>query len=348
MKKTALPIGLAAALWAGALSAADSELLVFDWSGYDDPGFYADYAKMHGDDPSFTFFGEEEEAFQKLRAGFRADISHPCSQSVQKWRDAELLEPWDTSKIPNYRHIADSFKESEVFAPGGDVYFIPADMGATAILYRTDMVDSSKVRSLDVFHNPEFAGRTSIGDNVDDAYALAYLATGTPDWTRATEGDFRRASEWLRKAHRLVRTYWVDGAELSSLVASGEVLVAWSWNETPTTMRADGHPVAFEREPVEGSSTWACGYVNLRNDQGSEEKAYDYINAWLTEETAQYIVNEWGYGHSNTMAMGRIDPGVLEDVGLGPVNVPVLEQLPMDNRLRERMSREFEKIKAGF
>jgi spermidine/putrescine transport system substrate-binding protein len=34
--------------------------------------------------------------------------------------------------------------------------------------------------------------------------------------------------------------------------------------------------------------------------------------------------------------------------GLGPVDVPVLAQVPMNQQLREKMIAEFEKIKAGF
>jgi spermidine/putrescine transport system substrate-binding protein len=33
---------------------------------------------------------------------------------------------------------------------------------------------------------------------------------------------------------------------------------------------------------------------------------------------------------------------------LGPVDVPVLAQVPMNQQLREKMIAEFEKIKAGF
>ena len=92
--------------------AADEELLIFDWSGFEDPGFFGEYIEKYGDHPSFTFFGEEEEAFQKLRSGFKADIAHDCSQSVDKWRQAGLVEPWDISKIPRYETVAKQYKLS--------------------------------------------------------------------------------------------------------------------------------------------------------------------------------------------------------------------------------------------
>ena len=62
---------------ASAAFAADPELLVFDWSGFEEEGFYVKYVEKHGVAPSYAFFGEEEEAFQKLRSGFKADVGHP-------------------------------------------------------------------------------------------------------------------------------------------------------------------------------------------------------------------------------------------------------------------------------
>jgi len=346
--KTIFSATATVALLSGAAWAQDPDLLVFDWSGYEEPDFYTQYTEENGQGPSFAFFGEEEEAFQKLRSGFKADVSHPCSQSVEKWRAAGLLEPWDISKVPSYATVADIYKQNKIFADDTGVYFIPADLGATAIAYNTEEVPAEEVKTLQVFLDPKYAGRMSLPDNVDDIYSLAYLATGTTDWTKATQEDFEKASAWLREAHANVRTYWADTAELQQLMSSGEVLLAWSWNDTPIPLQNDGLPFAFERSPKEGSSIWTCGYVNLKDGPGSEDKAHQFIEAWLQPHTADYIVHEWGYGHSNTVAMSEIPQQDLDDAGLGPVDVPLLAQLPMDNALREQMIEEFEKIKAGF
>ena len=342
-----LAAGSALALAAAAAHAQDSELLVLDWSGFEEEPFHEAYAEEHGEHPSFTFFGDEEEAFQKLRSGFRADVSHPCPHSVRKWRDAGLIEPWDVAQIPSYEGVGEDFRQPPLADEEG-VWFIPADLGATAIAYNSEEVPEEAVQTLQVFADPQHAGRISLPDNVDDVYALAYLATGTSDWTQVTDEDFEAASDWLRQVHPNVRTYWTDGAELGQLMATGEVLLAWSWNETPVTLSAEGLPIAYERAPAEGSSTWGCGYVNLVDGPGSEEKAHDFVEAFLRPEVTDYIVTEWGYGHGNEAAMEAIDAATLEEVGLGPVDAPVLRQLPMDNALRERQIEEFELIKAGF
>ncbi|MBL3570410.1 polyamine ABC transporter substrate-binding protein [Rhodovulum sulfidophilum] len=337
-----------AALIAGSAAwATDADLLVFDYPGFENAAFHTKYKDKYGDNPTFTFFGDEEEAFQKLRSGFRTDVSHVCAGSVTKWVEAGILDPWDTSKIPAWGDLNADLKGTDVADTGADVYFVPTDFGSTGIAYNTNEVPAEDVASLQVFKDPKYEGRVTLPDNVDDTFALAYLATGTTNWTHATDAQFDAAVEWLREVHPNLRTYWTDPAELAQLLASGEVLVAWAWNETLPTMVEQDFPIGFQREAKEGSSLWLCGYVDLKDGPGSEEKAYDFLNAMLDPAATQALLDA-GYGQSNDKAMAEIGDEALTAVGLGPIDVPVLAQLPMPGELREKQSAAFEKIKAGF
>jgi spermidine/putrescine transport system substrate-binding protein len=145
-----------------------------------------------------------------------------------------------------------------------------------------------------------------------------------------------------------VRSYWADPAEQAQLMASGEVLVAWSWNDGVAYLQDDNYPVAFQREAKEGSSTWFCGFVNLKDGPGSEDKAYDFINAWLRPDAGPALLDAIGYGHTNTAAMALISDEDRQTAGLTDISAPILAQTPNDPVLRERQLAEFEKIKAGF
>ncbi|WP_460273759.1 extracellular solute-binding protein [Celeribacter sp. ULVN23_4] len=331
--------------FASSAFAEDPDLLVFDYSGFEDPAFHTKYVEKNGDVPSFAFFGEEDEALQKLVSGFKADVSHVCAGSVMKWEESDILEPWDTSKITDYAKLDSNLVGKDVSA--ASAYFIPTDFGSTAIAYNTDEVPAEDVASLEVFKDPKYAGRMTLPDNVDDAYALAYLATGTTDWTTATDEQFEAASAWLREVHPNLRTYWTDPAELAQLMATGEVLIAWAWNETYPTLVDEGFPVGFQREAKEGSSLWLCGYVNLKDGPGSEDKAYDFINGFLDASNAEVLMDA-GYGISNTEGLASLGEEALVAGGLEPIDAPILAQLPMSVELREKQSEEFEKIKAGF
>lgn len=350
MKKTkkliaSTAIGL---VFASMAQAGDANLTVFDWAGFSEPSLIIPYTDKHGDMPNYSFFGDDDEAFQKVSSGFRADVGHPCSQMIQKYRDAGLIEPWDVSKIPNYAEINPRFTGSKIFNDETGVWFIPTDYAYTAISYNTETVTPEQVSSLNVFIDPAFAGRTSLPDNTDDAWALAFLATGVSDWTNVTEDQIAAAGAWLRKAHANVRTYWSDPSELAQLMKSGEISIAWNWNDAVANMKAEGVPVGFERAPKEGASTWICGYVNFKDGPGSEDQAYDFINAWLDHGSAKGLLDNFGYASTNDTSMASIAETELKDAYVDPVKGILLPQVPIDPAFRDRLTQEFEMIKSGF
>lgn len=328
--------------------AQDADLMVFDWSGFEDPELHQAYTEKYGTSPSFSFFADDDEAFQKIASGFKTDVAHPCSQMIGKYRDAGLIEPWDTSRIAEFGNLNPAFLNSSVFKDDSGTWFLPTDWASTAIAWNTEKVPAADVASLNVFLDPKYAGRVSIADNTDDAWALALLATGVSDWTSVSDAQFAAAAEWMRKAHANVRVYWQDPAELAQLMASGEVLVAWSWPDSVTQLQSDGYPIGFQREAAEGSSAFLCGYINIKDAPGSEDKAYDFMNAWYEDRSAVALLNNFGYGHANAKAMAQFDAATLTSSGLGDLTVPVLNQLPIPGDVRGHMQEEFEKIKAGF
>jgi spermidine/putrescine transport system substrate-binding protein len=326
---------------------------VFDWSGYEDPAFHPKYTEQHGDSPDFSFFGDEEEAFQKLRSGYKADVAHPCAQSIVKWREAGLLEPLDTTKLTAWNDMLPAFKAMKnlMTSQDGTAWFLPFEWGNTVLTYRTDTVKPEEIASLKAFADPKFKDRISIGDNVDDAYALAGLAIGLKDLTAMTDAQFAEASAFLREVHKNVRLYWTDNTDLSQAMASGEVDLAWAWNETATTLQAEGQPVAIKKDTKEGLSTWVCGYSRLKGGEGSPDRVYDYLNAVTDPGVAAYMVESWGYGHSNAKGMAAVDSKILAEKGYADVDAFVentLFQAPIPTELRQKMIAEFEKIKSGY
>jgi spermidine/putrescine transport system substrate-binding protein len=345
--------GLVAALSASvAAYAANDELIVFDWSGYEAPEFHPEYAAKYGE-PTFTFFGDEDEAFEKVRAGFKADLGHPCSQSVVKWREAGLLQPFDTSRIAGWKDINPGIMAMKNLATDADgkAWFMPWDWGNTLVTFNSEKVDEKDIQSLKAFADPKFEGRVSVGDNVDDAYALAFLATGVKDWTNVTDDQFKAASDFLRQVHKNVRLYWTDNTEIVQAFTGGEVDLAWAWNDAAVQSVIAGAPIKAKRDTDEGLSTWVCGYVLYKDAPGNIDKAYDFLNSINTPEVAQYLLSDWGYGHANAKSMATVDADALKEKGYDDVQKFVdktLFQAPVPTEQKLKMIAEFEKIKAGF
>ncbi len=350
MKQTSILLATVATIAAlsAAARAADAEMTVFDWAGWEIDGVLTDYVAKHGANPTYSFFADDDEAFQKVSSGFKSDVTHPCVASLPRYKDADLIEPWDISKIPEFANINPVLMNSAVVKDDAGVWFIPTDYAYTAVAYNTTEVPAEDVATLQVFADPKYANRISLPDNSDDIWALAFLATGVTSWDNVTDEQFQAAADWLRSVHPNVRAYWADPAELSQLMATGEVLVAWSWNDGVALLQAENFPVGFNRAPAEGASTWYCGYVNMKDAPGSEDKAYDFINSLLAHGSAKTLLDELGYAHSNNAAMAEIPAEELQAAFVDPVTTTLLAQTPVSGEFREKMIQEFENIKAGF
>ncbi len=347
---TRLPLSLISAASVLAFSvaahAADPDLTVLDWAGWEIDGMLQPYVDKNGQKPTYVFFADDDEAFQKMSSGFKADVVHPCAAAVPRYRDAGLIEPWDVSKIPEFANIP--ARMSAPFTDDKGVWFIPTDYAYTAIAYNAETVPAEDVASVQVFASDKYAGRISMPDNTDDVWSLAFMATGVTSWDNVTDEQFQAAADWLRKVHPNVRAYWSDPSELSQLMASGEVQVAWSWNDPVAILKAENFPVGFNRAPAEGAATWYCGFVNVKDGPGKEDKAYDLMNSLLAHSSAQPLLDAIGYSLSNDAAMAEISPDALKAAYVDPVTTPLFVQSPPTTELRDKMIVEFELIKSGF
>ncbi|WP_282606891.1 extracellular solute-binding protein [Pelagibius sp. Alg239-R121] len=343
-------VAVAGAIWSGEVKAEGSDLRVFDWSGYEDSGFFQPYMDKHGSAPSYAFFGSEEEAYTKLRSGFSSDLAHPCIGVTRKWADAGLIKPLDTTKIKNWDQLLPTIKTVSGVAFDGKTWMMPFDWGNSGLIYRTDKVDAEKI-SLDLVTGPEFEGKVAIPDIVTSAYAMASLAIGLRDWTNMTDAQFKEASAYLRKLHKNVRFYWSDPGQLDQALASGEIVAGWGWNQTELNLLANKTPATMMKDVDKGVATWVCGYVHLANGTMSDEQVYDMLNALSDVNSGKYIIEAWGYAHANADAYGKVDPALVKSYGFDNAEVFLKESLltsALDPKTEAKMTKEFERIKAGF
>ena len=120
---------------------ADDKLQYFTWSGYELPEFNKSFLAAHPDGVEASIFGDDDDAFTKVKAGFRPDVAHPCYDKVARWNKEGLLQPIDTKRIKNWDSIFPVFKNlPDLQAGDGKVWMVPWDWGNTSILYRTDLV----------------------------------------------------------------------------------------------------------------------------------------------------------------------------------------------------------------
>ena len=52
------------------------------------------------------------------------------------------------------------------------------------------------------------------------------------------------------------------------------------------------------------------------NGEGDEQAAYDFINAWNSPDAGKFLIEVYGYGHSNLLTYDIVDPEILKTMGL--------------------------------
>ena len=297
-------------------SAAAGDLHYFTWSGYEVPELHQPYVDKHGGSPEISFFGDEEEAMQKLRQGFAPDIGHPCSYIVPRWRDAELLAPVDTGRIEAWPDVFEGLKAIPGTESGGERWWVPTDWGYNSIAYRTDLVDfTPEEESWQILFDEKYEGRIAMYSAMDQLVFAAAAAAGIEDIYAMTPEEEAKVKELLLKQKELLRFYWDDPTQVEQALAAGEIVAAFAWAASATTLKQQGLPVRY-MNPKEGTQTWTCGLALLAEGEGSRDAAYDFINAWLAPQSGKFILESYGYGHANKASFALVDPQLLADLGL--------------------------------
>lgn len=300
------------------VGAAAEPLTCMEWSGYDAPDYFKSFVDKHGTAPNFSIFAGEPEALAKVRAGFAADVMHPCNYSVGLFVDAGLTLPIDTAKLSNWKDVFPALQTAEGVMSNGEVVMAPADWGNSSIIYRPDLIgDAFKDgESWGIFYDDAFEGKVSmlddplamvIGKMVGGAkYEDAYLMSGDA---------LQAAKELGAKAVRNSRFLWADPTELQQALASGEIVAAYAWNDAVKNLSAQGIPVAFAK-PKEGYFTWFCGISILKSGKADIALSYDFIDAWLSPETGKTLIEGSGYGHANMKSFAAADPASIKAMGI--------------------------------
>jgi len=330
-------------------AALEDQPMMFCWEGYEEHGFYPTYIEKYGEPPAYSLFGDEEEAFAKIRAGFKADISTICSYKVAIWRDAGMLQPIDTARLTNWPDIIPSLKSLEGMVVDGKRYWIPLDWGRTSVIYRTDMVDIEE-ESWGLLWDERYAGRILMVDSLIDGVMIAAIYGGAENPFDMTPDEVAKTRELLERQLPLLRLYTNSNTDMENAMAVGEVVVAAGWDSSYVRLKEQGLPVAF-MNPKEGVMTWVCGIVLMADaDPAKLDRTYDLLDAFMSPEAGIYEITEWGYGHANKKAFEAVEEATLEALGLTRNPDDVLEGGIFQQQIKNEAELQtmFEEVKIGM
>jgi spermidine/putrescine transport system substrate-binding protein len=284
-------------------------LSVLEWSGYEDPLYWADFQAANPEaQVNFSFGISDADIYGKVKAGDQSDLFHAYTGWLQFYVDEGLVEEIDTSRLSNWDKVPDSFKAVGQF--NGKQYFVPFDWGFTSILYRTDKVEG-EIDSWSALFDDRYAGHISMWDDGPAAVTVSSYIHGYDETAITDEQLAAIQQEWTEQAP-LNFSYWAsEYGDLVPWVQSGDVWVAYSWQGAYATLLAEGVPVAYA-DPVEGRNSWV-GVYGMRKGTTNVDLAYAFLDGKLGAMTGENLVNNFYYGTANGDVMASITDETLKE-----------------------------------
>jgi spermidine/putrescine transport system substrate-binding protein len=290
------PVGLARA----ALAAESGRLQVMDWAGYGNDGgqaMFAQYVKAHpSNKPQFTYMTNESDALAKLHAGQKPDIFRPYVGWVKYFATSGLVQPWDPKLITNFKSLNPAMVKAGQY--NGKQYGIPADWGFDKILYRSDKV-KPKAKSWGLLFDDRYKGKIAWFDDLN-MLTVAGLYLGMKNPWNQSDAELARSQKLLESKKHLVRLIWSSETNLWEAFGSGELWIAYAWPNDWVQMKKKGLKVVY-MSPKEKPVAWVGMFMLLKGTP-RRQLAHAYANAWVSVKSGKWLEDNYGYGHSNTLA----------------------------------------------
>ncbi len=292
-------------------AAASVDLTLLEWNGYEYESFHPEYNAKYGGQPEVTFFAATEDAFQKMRAGFQCDLVHPCTGEVNMFKEAGLIKPLETDRIPRWGEIIPYLLTVKGVKIDGEYWFSPWDWGYSTVAFNPDTMGVESA-TFDIFVDPKYKGMTALDSSIGVNIAIAGVIGGWAEPLNPTEAELETAPDIFKAMLENARFIWTDSTQLEQAWAAGEVGASYVYGSASRRMKEEGFKIVV-MDPV---LPWMCGLCVSANGAGSEDQAYDYINAMLDPVGGVSLFDVYGYGHGNRNTYKLIDEAKLYEKGL--------------------------------
>ncbi len=286
-------------------------LHLLEWNGYQFPEYYPEYIAEYGRPPKFTFFDNADTALKRLRTGYEVDLVHFCTGQMVEAKDAGLIRPLDTSRIPRWSEIPPVLLDLPDVKIDGEYWIVPWEWGYSTVAYNPETIEIEDP-SYDMFIDPRYKGKTALPSDIRVNMIIAGVIGGWVDPLDPTEKEIAAAPGIFTKMLENARFIWTDSTQLEQAWAAGDVGISYVYGSATRRMNREG----LTNVVVEPLLTWMCGLSLSATAAGSEDAAYDYINAMLDPAGGAAMFETYGYGHGNAGTVELIDPVRAADTGI--------------------------------
>ena len=312
-------------------SESGGPITVFTWAGYDDsptdgaPWMWSQYQDGDYGKSSplkFTFLDDDSQALAKVASGYNPDIIHPCMSFIKQWQEAGLIQPLDTSLLPDWDGIPHAIKDGGRI---GDLYYhMPFDVGFSSLTYDADVVDFSQVggeESWKILLDDRYKGKMAFFNGPDAVIEAGHMMNepGT-DPTNITIDQINAAQETALKFKANIRNYWTSQTDAVNDFVNGNVVVTYTWPDG--FWKIKNHPKMKGRnikymQPIEGRLVWICGMV-LNAASTQPGRALLAMASASTPQAAAHLTDDFQYASAQKQGVAELikDTALIKVFGL--------------------------------
>ena len=247
---------------------------------------------------NYSTYATNEDMYSKLKnSAVVYDIVIPSDYMIQQMIANDMLLEFDVeADIPNYKYIADDFKNP--YYDEENKYSVPYTYGMMGVIYNTNLVDPEDYEgeSWGLLWNEKYTGKILQFNNPRDAFGTALYYKGL-DINSTNTADWDKALEILKLQKPLVQGYVND--EIFNKMTTASAAIAPYYAGDYLIMAEQEEALGFYY-PTEGTNYFVDAMCIPKN-AASPELAKEYINFMLSEEAAIANAVYIGYASPNTI-----------------------------------------------
>lgn len=338
------------ALLASALtvSASAAELHVLNWKGYgaDEPWAIEAFEKATGHKVVNDFFNSEQEMLTKLRTNPGLyDVVMINAAFTGQAIDENLIQPIDTSKIPNAADISAEKAQSPMLNRDGKTFGVPWVWGLTALAINDKSFETPPT-SISVMWDEARKGRVIIRDDAVEAIQFGAIASGQ---NINDIKDMEAVKAKLTSLMPQIRTFWSSENDWNQMVASNQIDVGTYWSGSADRAKTQFKLPVSLVIPEEGAVAWLDAFsvpVGSDNVEGAEA----FINYMIDPEFyVEWVTKVGAPVSANDKALAALPEDSFNRAVMGSPEVAkrIQFQAPITDEQRESYLAAWQELKVN-
>lgn len=290
------------------------------WPNYHDAANFDRFAEETGVFAQVNVFGSNEEMLAKLQAGGSGwDVFVPTNYAISTYVEADLIEPLDLSRLPNYDAAAFEQRFADAGTIDGTTYAVPKNWGTTGIAFNSSKT-GGVVDSWKAFFDgarDQFDGRVMVHDYQLTTIGNALVYFGH-SFNSVDPAELADAENLLIdvKPH-----LFAISSDYQPSMRNGDAWLTMCWTGDGKQMNSDMPEIGFALGR-EGGEIWS-DYYAVPKGAPHREAAYALINYLLDPEVNAREALAHGYPVADSRTNALLPEELLND----PILYPAAESL---------------------